>query len=96
LVILHLSSTSSTRSGEPKSKRLEDIERDHPGCEYHFVEDKYSTLEKVCAVPGLGHWNLYLVDWGYNTGEERAAAAANPRVRVIDAAEFGALLWRKL
>lgn len=118
---------SQTVSGEPKARRLEQIERDHPGLTYHFVEDKYSTLEKaswrgcflaqllmlacsaasagvtdaanrslltrqVCKEPHLAHWKLYLVDWGYNTPEERTRAAANPRVQVINAQEFGALL----
>lgn len=64
----------------------------HPGNRYHFVEDKLSTLDKVCQAPSLAHWNLYLVDWGYNTAEERARAAGNPRIQVIDAGQFGKLL----
>eukprot|EP00854_Cymbomonas_tetramitiformis_P030063 gene30063-37535_t len=30
------------------------------GATLHFVEDKISTLEKVCTVSALDHWNLYL------------------------------------
>lgn len=35
-------------------------------------------------MPELQGWQLYLVDWGYNTKEEREHAAANPRIKVID------------
>lgn len=98
-----------------------------------FVEDKLSTLEKVCVVgacmsvfvlclshedgkrhstratadhcppsrssqvakdPQLDGWELFLVDWGYNTPEERARASANPRIEVVDAQGFAALLRR--
>lgn len=37
-------------------------------------------------------WRLYLADWGYNTPEERAAAAELPGVRVISLPEFFELL----
>lgn len=33
-------------------------------------------------------YNLYLVDWGYNTMAERAAAATNERIEVVDIARF--------
>lgn len=36
--------------------------------------------------PEIDPWQLYLVDWGYNTAEERAAATANPRIQVVDLA----------
>lgn len=35
---------------------------------------------------------LYLVDWGYNTKEERARAAENSRISIIGAKQFGRLL----
>ena len=39
---------SQTVSGRPKSEVLEDLEATHPEAGgYHFVEDKFSTLEKV-------------------------------------------------
>jgi hypothetical protein len=53
-----------------------------------FVEDKMSTLEKVCATEGLEDWELFLVDWGYNTPEERARAEANPRITVWGLEDF--------
>lgn len=41
-------------------------------------------LHQVCQVKELDHWSLYLVDWGYNTKEERDRAADNPRVHVVN------------
>lgn len=43
-------------------------------------------------MPELSDWQLYLVDWGYNTPAERADAAAQPRVEVIDVKQFRALM----
>jgi hypothetical protein len=57
-----------------------------------FVEDKLSTLQKVLTVPELDSWQLYLVDWGYNTKEERAWAAAHERIQLIDLKQFVALV----
>lgn len=40
---------SQTVSGRPKSEVLESLQENHPNADsYHFVEDKLSTLEKVC------------------------------------------------
>jgi hypothetical protein len=40
---------SQTVSGRPKSEVLQNLQSLHPNVEsYHFVEDKLSTLEKVC------------------------------------------------
>jgi hypothetical protein len=39
---------------------------------------------QVCKVKELEHWQLYLVDWGYNTEAERQQAAANPRVNLVN------------
>jgi phosphoglycolate phosphatase-like HAD superfamily hydrolase len=85
---------SQTVSGEPKAKVLERLEAAHPGAAgYHFVEDKLATLEAVAAHPGLANWQLYLVDWGYNTPaeRERARGRADGRVRVIGMDEFAGL-----
>jgi hypothetical protein len=38
---------------------------------------------QVCVLPECEDWNLYLVDWGYNTSWERERAAANPRIEVL-------------
>lgn len=37
-------------------------------------------------------WKLYLADWGYNTPEERQAAAQLPGVRLLALPEFCELL----
>ncbi len=42
----------------------------------------------MCKAPGFEAWQLYLVDWGYNTPEERARAAANERIKVVGVNEF--------
>lgn len=42
-----------------------------------------------------GTWQLFLVDWGYNTRAERADAAANPGVELIGVERFAGLLAGK-
>ena len=42
-------------------------------------------------MPELADWQLYLVDWGYNTADERQRADANPRIEVIGKARMRAL-----
>jgi hypothetical protein len=47
---------STTVSGEPKSRVLARLAEQHPGAaSYVFVEDKFSTLEKV-GEGGVGSW----------------------------------------
>lgn len=75
---------STAETGQPKSDILKQLEHKHPNTSYHFVEDKLGTLDKVCQVKELEHWTLYLVDWGYNTHQEREQAAKNPRVHVVN------------
>lgn len=43
-------------------------------------------------VPSLNNWELYLVDWGYNTPQERDEAEQHPRVKVINVQQFRQLL----
>ena len=43
---------------------------------------------QVSAVPGLAHWSLYLVDWGYNTSEERQRAKDHPRITLLSKEQF--------
>jgi len=84
---------SMTTSGLPKTTVLEDLQSGAaPGEPLRFVEDKLSALEKVCAEPALDAWELFFVDWGYNTPAEREKAAMNPRIRLIGLEEFNALL----
>ena len=37
----------------------------------------------MCKLEGLQEWQLYLVDWGYNTEEERHRANENPRISLL-------------
>ncbi|GLC38636.1 hypothetical protein PLESTB_000454800 [Pleodorina starrii] len=84
---------SQTVSGRPKGEVLAALAQAHPqAAERVFVEDKLSTLEKVARDPSLSDWRLYLVDWGYNTPAERARAAANPAITIIDKSGFVDLL----
>ncbi len=46
--------------------------------------------------PALSDWRLFLVDWGYNTQPERARAAANPAITIIDKRQFAELLAEEL
>ncbi|KAI8469636.1 MAG: hypothetical protein J3K34DRAFT_454173 [Monoraphidium minutum] len=85
---------STTVSGEPKSGVLARLMAQHPGAGgYVFVEDKFTTLEKVIAAPETaGKWGLFLVDWGYNTVDERAAAAGSPHIELIGGDRFAQLM----
>ena len=62
-----------------------------PGCCCILAADCSGTMQ-VCKVPELSSWALYLVNWGYNTAEERARAAANPRIEVVDKARLKQLV----
>ena len=42
---------SQAESGKPKTEVLQLLEDRHAGEEYHFVEDKLSTLLKVRSAP---------------------------------------------
>eukprot|EP00798_Chlamydomonas_sp_ICE-L_P026047 gene26047-11745_t len=84
---------SQTMSGRPKGEVLQKLADAHPEARQKiFVEDKLSTLEKVNKDESLNSWDLYLVDWGYNTAAERERAAANPRITVITVEQFKSLL----
>ncbi|KAF5835320.1 hypothetical protein DUNSADRAFT_7552 [Dunaliella salina] len=86
---------SQTVSGRPKAEVLQMLTDKHAGMQKMiFVEDKLSTLEKVAKDPKLEGWELYLVDWGYNTVEERARASQHPRIHVISTQQFADLLQR--
>ncbi|KAL6764717.1 hypothetical protein V8C86DRAFT_2468849 [Haematococcus lacustris] len=84
---------SQTISGRPKGEVLAMLASRHPDAlDKIFVEDKLSTLEKVCQDSELHGWKLLLADWGYNTPEERARAAGNTRIQVITRQQFHDLL----
>lgn len=83
---------SQTVSGKPKTDVLEMLQERHPDTQYHFVEDKYSTLVKVEDKASLNAWNLYLVDWGYNVQKERDAATASNRINMVDISQFRSII----
>lgn len=85
---------STTVSGEPKSRVLARLMELHPGAGgYVFVEDKFTTLEKVIQAPETaGKWQLFLVDWGYNTPPERQQAADSPHIELIGVERFAQLM----
>lgn len=64
------------------------------GATLHFVDDRFETLEAIAeqAPDLMSSWQLYLADWGYNTPQERAAAAALPGVRLLTRPQFCELL----
>ena len=47
---------------------------------------------QVSKVRELEHWQLYLVDWGYNTAAERKKAAQNSRINILDKTQFQATI----
>ena len=49
------------------------------------------SVAQVSKVVELENWQLYLVDWGYNTEEERQRAAADPRITLLSKDKFLAL-----
>eukprot|EP00775_Hariotina_reticulata_P011464 gene11464-11610_t len=84
---------STTISGEPKASVLKQLALHHADVDAKlFVEDKFGTLNKVAQVRDMNDWQLYLVDWGYNTPQERQEAAAHPRIEVLDIKRFELLM----
>ena len=73
------------------SKRdvLESLLADEPGTRVHFFEDRLATLEPLTDMTST---QLYLVDWGYNTPEQSASAAANPDIKLLSLPQFKDLL----
>jgi hypothetical protein len=62
--------------------------------EIHFVEDRVETLLSVVDEPSLNGVQLYLVDWGYSTEEQRQVGQDHPRIQVIDRDQFQELVDR--
>ncbi len=57
-----------------------------------FVEDMLETLEATAERSELAGARLFLVDWGYNTLEERARVGAAARIRLLSAGTFASPL----
>ena len=60
-----------------------------------FVEDRLETLQHVTTHPDLDDVRLFLAAWGYNTEAARAAARADPRIRLLTLEQFrqGSAVW---
>ncbi|HEY7435485.1 MAG TPA: HAD family hydrolase [Methylomirabilota bacterium] len=60
-----------------------------------FVEDRLETLQHVTTHPDLDDVRLFLAAWGYNTEAVRAAARADPRIRLLTLEQFrhGVFAW---
>ncbi|KAL3000867.1 hypothetical protein AAZX31_09G236900 [Glycine max] len=78
----------------PKVEVLKKLQKmpEHQGLTLHFVEDRLAILKNVVKEPELDNWNLYLVNWGFNTQKEREEAEANPRIQVIELSDFSSKL----
>ncbi|KAI3800538.1 hypothetical protein L1987_28629 [Smallanthus sonchifolius] len=74
----------------PKVEVLKMLQKqtEHQGLTLHFVEDRLATLKNVIKEPELDGWNLYLVDWGYNTQKEREEAATYSRIHLLQLSDF--------
>lgn len=61
--------------------------------EIHFVEDRFETLVGVLNTRGLERVKMYLVDWGYNTEQQREEAKRlSPRIQLIGGSDFQSLI----
>lgn len=78
----------------PKVEVLKQLQKkpENQGLSLHFVEDRLATLKNVIKEPELDAWNLYLVNWGYNTPKEREEAANIPRIQLLELSDFSSKL----
>jgi phosphoglycolate phosphatase-like HAD superfamily hydrolase len=76
--------------GRPKEDWLAEFASQHPGgaAALTLVEDRLNTLQRVAARLELAAVRLYLADWGYLAPDDRARAAALPRIRPLTLATF--------
>lgn len=73
----------------PKYESLRQLQTAHPDARLWFVEDRIKALQGVQKQPDLPGVGLFLADWGYNLAADRAAAEADPRLRVLSLERFG-------
>ncbi|XP_031743124.1 uncharacterized protein LOC101221288 isoform X1 [Cucumis sativus] len=90
--LVHYSSVIFTKI--PKVEVLKMLQKmpEHQGLKLHFVEDRLATLKNVIKESELDGWNIYLVDWGYNTQKEREEAAAIKRIQLLQLSDFSTKL----
>jgi len=81
-------------AGRSKPEILEGLlgQPEHAGATFHFVEDRADTLHDVIAREALRAVRLYLVDWGYNTPQQRSEAEATGRIRVVSQTDLAAVV----
>ena len=60
-------------------------------CPIHEADSLGMRSAQVSKVAELDKWQLYLVDWGYNTEAERRRADADPRITLLSKEDFLAL-----
>ncbi|MEZ5534193.1 MAG: HAD family hydrolase [Thiolinea sp.] len=72
-----------------KQQVLEVLLNRHPEHQIIFVEDRLPTLRAMEANPALGNIRRQLVDWGYNTPDERVSVqAAGSGIELISLTQF--------
>lgn len=70
-----------------KQTVLENLIEEYPNCPIIFIEDRLPTLLGVLKNPALESVKLQLVDWGYNTLNERELARQQ-NIEVIALGDF--------
>ncbi len=70
-----------------KPQVLEELSIKHAKQNIIFVEDRLPTLNNVLDNPALQQLSLQLVDWGYNTSQDRESIVGT-RIRLITQDEF--------
>jgi hypothetical protein len=53
-----------------------------------FVEDRLETLQHVVTHPDLDDVGLFLAAWGYNTEASRETVRRDPRIRLLELAQW--------
>lgn len=69
----------------PKADTLRQLKVPKP---IWFIEDRLATLQTIKQQPDLMETRLFLGDWGYNTAQQRQAAARDPRIHRLSLAQF--------
>ncbi|HFC92891.1 MAG TPA: HAD family hydrolase [Leucothrix mucor] len=68
----------SMESKQSKQDTLLELSTRHPNQDIIFIEDRLPTLIKISKNTRLKNIKLQLVDWGYNTYNDRASAQKHP------------------
>ncbi|KAF9595244.1 hypothetical protein IFM89_038108 [Coptis chinensis] len=60
----------------------------NPAAHNDTARIKFLQMYIKNLLPDLDAWNLYLVNWGYNTQKEREEAASIPRIWLLELSDF--------